>query len=208
MVLTKLLRSSQLNNLVHFHNPVINRHISLSTQSITTNNVTSTYSTEQTKTNLSQLFSDKTQTSSTRQIKTDQRVVYKELSPSVIEFAKYLYDKGYFESDSSVFPSKVFDDACLRNVYGLNFLRHAAEKFGCDNQEIAKWLSGSELKKVALFGCPSLSKKAVFSAKTLRTFFKIQENTLISTFIRLSSGLQQLCSETILQVRESECMEQ
>ncbi|KAK1365633.1 hypothetical protein POM88_041194 [Heracleum sosnowskyi] len=38
------------------------------------------------------------------------------------------------------------------------------------------WLSGSELKKVAVFGCPSLSKKAVFSAKILRTFFKIQEN--------------------------------
>ncbi|KAK1402619.1 hypothetical protein POM88_002224 [Heracleum sosnowskyi] len=43
-----------------------------------------------------------------------------------------------------------------------------------------RWLSGSELKKVAVFGCPSLSKKAVFSAKILRTFFKIQENMVCS----------------------------
>lgn len=41
-----------------------------------------------------------------------------------------------------------------------------------------RWLSGSDLKKVALFGCPSLTKKTVFSAKTLRVFFKIQENTV------------------------------
>lgn len=167
MVLTKAFRS-QLNNLVHFHKPVINRTLCLSTHKI------------KTKTKLSELFSDKTETSSSRQIKRDQRVVYKELSPSMIEFSKYLYERGYFESDSSVFPNKVFDPACLRNVYGHNFLRHAAEEFGCKNQEIAKWLPGSELKKVALFGCPSLSKKAVFSAKTLRTFFKIQENMVCS----------------------------
>ncbi|KAK1349805.1 Dysferlin [Heracleum sosnowskyi] len=139
MVLTKALRSSQLNNLVHHHKPV--RTICLSAPVITN------HKNETTK--LSQLFSDKTET---RQIKrNDNRVVYKELSPT-----------------------------CLRNVYGHNFLRHAAEEFGCKNQEIAKWLSGSELKKVAIFGCPSLSKKAVFSAKILRTFFKIQENMVCS----------------------------
>lgn len=177
MVLTKAFRSLQLNNLLHFHKPVNNRTIS---QSINTNHVNSNHRNEPTTTKLSQLFSDRTETSSPRQIKRNQRVVYKELSPSMIEFSKYLYEKGYFETDSSVFSSKVFDAACLRNVYGYNFLRHAAEEFGSKNQEIAKWLSGSELKKVALFGCPSLSKKAVFSAKKLRTFFKIQENTVCS----------------------------
>lgn len=131
MVLTKALRSSQLNNLVNYHKPV--RTICLSVPVITN------HKNEPTKTKLSKLFSDKTETSSTRQIKRNQRVVYKELSPGMIEFSKYLYEKGYFDTDSSVFPSKEFDAVCLRNVYGHNFLRHAAEEFGCKNQEIAKY---------------------------------------------------------------------
>jgi hypothetical protein len=43
---------------------------------------------------------------------------------------------------------------------------------------IHRWLSGSDLKKIALFGCPSLEKKNVFAAKRLRKFFEIQENTV------------------------------
>ncbi|KAF3973984.1 hypothetical protein CMV_002630 [Castanea mollissima] len=43
-----------------------------------------------------------------------------------------------------------------------------------------RWLSGRDLKKVALFGCPSLTKKNVFAAKRLRKFFEIQENTVCS----------------------------
>lgn len=43
---------------------------------------------------------------------------------------------------------------------------------------VFRWLSGSDLKKVASFGCPSLGKKVVFSAKGLRKFFGIQENTV------------------------------
>lgn len=46
------------------------------------------------------------------------------------------------------------------------------------NYCFSRWLSGSDLKTVALFGCPSLSRKNIFSAKTLRTFFKIQEDTV------------------------------
>ncbi|GMP98217.1 hypothetical protein CsSME_00046187 [Camellia sinensis var. sinensis] len=42
------------------------------------------------------------------------------------------------------------------------------------------WLSASDLKKVALFGCPSLGRKNVFSAKSLRNFFRIQEDTVCS----------------------------
>ncbi|KAL6975588.1 hypothetical protein U1Q18_024380 [Sarracenia purpurea var. burkii] len=42
------------------------------------------------------------------------------------------------------------------------------------------WLSASDLKKVALFGCPSLGRKTIFSAKRLRHFFSIQEDTVCS----------------------------
>nr|GMC48752.1 uncharacterized protein LOC109185408 [Ipomoea batatas] len=43
---------------------------------------------------------------------------------------------------------------------------------------LLRWLSASDLKKVALFGCPSLVKKHVYSAKMLRNFFRIQEDTV------------------------------
>uniref|UniRef100_M1BX02 Uncharacterized protein n=1 Tax=Solanum tuberosum TaxID=4113 RepID=M1BX02_SOLTU len=43
-----------------------------------------------------------------------------------------------------------------------------------------RWLSGSDLKKVALFGCPSIAKKNVLSAKRLRTYFRIQEDNVCS----------------------------
>ncbi|GMP53609.1 hypothetical protein CsSME_00019022 [Camellia sinensis var. sinensis] len=50
-----------------------------------------------------------------------------------------------------------------------------------------RWLSASDLKKVALFGCPSLGRKNVFSAKSLRNFFRIQEDTVCSKCVLKSS---------------------
>ncbi|KAL7218671.1 hypothetical protein ACSBR2_011854 [Camellia fascicularis] len=75
----------------------------------------------------------------------------------------------------------------VKHFYGRDFIRYATEKFGKDNQEIVKWLSASDLKKVALFGCPSLGRKNVFSAKTLRNFFRIQEGTVCSKCVLKSS---------------------
>lgn len=43
---------------------------------------------------------------------------------------------------------------------------------------IFRWLSGSDLRKVAFFGCPSTARKDVFAAKRLRKFFRIQEDTV------------------------------
>ncbi|KAM7503908.1 hypothetical protein LguiB_002812 [Lonicera macranthoides] len=109
----------------------------------------------------------------------EEPIVYKELSSDVVYFANHLYKEGYFK-DANFLPRNKFDATCFENNYGRDFLKYASEKFGRDNQEIAKWLSGSDLKTVALFGCPSLSRKNIFSAKTLRTFFKIQEDTVCS----------------------------
>ncbi|THG20074.1 hypothetical protein TEA_000627 [Camellia sinensis var. sinensis] len=50
-----------------------------------------------------------------------------------------------------------------------------------------RWLSASDLKKVALFGCPSLGRKNVFSAKSLRNFFRIQGDTVCSKCVLKSS---------------------
>ncbi|XP_028755410.1 uncharacterized protein LOC114714807 [Neltuma alba] len=43
-----------------------------------------------------------------------------------------------------------------------------------------RWLSGSHLKEVAMFGCPSAKRSQVNPCKRLRYFFKIPENTVCS----------------------------
>ncbi|KAA8524020.1 hypothetical protein F0562_010549 [Nyssa sinensis] len=109
----------------------------------------------------------------------EEPMAFKGLSPDMVLFVNFLYKEGYF-NDASFLPRNKFDVSCLENSYGLNFIKFAAEKFGKDNQEIAKWLSGNDLKKVALFGCPSLARNDIFSAKRLRSFFRIQENIVCS----------------------------
>ncbi|KAG7956994.1 hypothetical protein I3843_11G152900 [Carya illinoinensis] len=103
--------------------------------------------------------------------------VYKELSPDMEVFVNHLYREGYFNNANFMRGNKL-EFGCFESRYGRDFIKFAAEKFGKDNQEIAKWLSGSDLKKVALFGCPSLARKNIFAAKRLRKVFEIQENTV------------------------------
>lgn len=109
----------------------------------------------------------------------EDHTVYRELSPDMLMFVQHLYNEGYFK-DSNILPRKRFDITCFENRYARDFVKYAAQQFGRDHQEIAKWLSGSDLKKVALFGCPSIAKKTVFSAKRLRTYFRIQEDNVCS----------------------------
>ncbi|KAF4386880.1 hypothetical protein F8388_006835 [Cannabis sativa] len=113
--------------------------------------------------------------------KKNPRVV-KELSPDMKLFLSHLYKKGYLK-EANFLPSKNSDDNDLDfcyfdNSYGIDFIKFAAQKYAKDNQEIAKWLSGSDLKNVVLFGCPSLAKKSIFAAKRLRNFFEVQEDTV------------------------------
>ncbi|XP_004248234.1 uncharacterized protein [Solanum lycopersicum] len=109
----------------------------------------------------------------------EDHTVFKELSPDMVMFVTHLYNEGYFK-DSNFLPRKKFDITCFENSYARDFVKCAADQFGRDHQEIAKWLSGSDLKKVALFGCPSIAKKNVLSAKMLRTYFRIQEDSVCS----------------------------
>ncbi|KAF9666617.1 hypothetical protein SADUNF_Sadunf16G0247400 [Salix dunnii] len=104
----------------------------------------------------------------------DRPRVFKGLSPDMEMFITHLYKEGYF-SNASFLKDGSLDFGFFNDSYGRDFIKYAAEKFGKDHQEIAKWLSGSDLKRVALFGCPTLMRKSVFSAKRLRNFFEIQE---------------------------------
>ncbi|XP_077229702.1 craniofacial development protein [Tasmannia lanceolata] len=101
----------------------------------------------------------------------------KELSPELVLFVNHLYKEGYLNNPSFLKAGE-FDLDRLSNNFSQNLVKSAVEKFGQDHQENAKWLSGSELKKLALLGCPSVERKTVFAAKSLRSFFSIQEDTV------------------------------
>ncbi|XP_010242161.1 PREDICTED: uncharacterized protein LOC104586575 [Nelumbo nucifera] len=102
---------------------------------------------------------------------------YKEFSPDMASLVGRLYEEGYLDK-ANFFPEKKLDLSCFSKSYPREFLVSLAERFGRDHQEIARWLSGSDLKTVALFGCPSLAKDNVFAAKRLRTFFSVHEDTV------------------------------
>ncbi|KAL7249977.1 hypothetical protein ACSBR1_012044 [Camellia fascicularis] len=119
-------------------------------------------------------------------LRMEDPMVYKEFSLELALFVKHLYREGYFVN-ANFLPNNKFDITCFENSYGRDFIRNATEKFGKDNQEIVKWLSASDLKKVALYGCPSLGRKNVFSAKSLRNFFRIQEDNVCSKCVLKSS---------------------
>ncbi|KAG2313956.1 hypothetical protein Bca4012_064588 [Brassica carinata] len=103
--------------------------------------------------------------------------VYKELPSEMVSFVKRLHRQGYLNKANFISGEKL-ELGSLDEEYARTFVKFAAERFGKDYQEIAKWLSGSDLKNIVLFGCPSLEKRAIFAAKTLRKFFDIHENNV------------------------------
>ncbi|XVF78948.1 hypothetical protein PTKIN_Ptkin14bG0179500 [Pterospermum kingtungense] len=120
-----------------------------------------------------------------RRERKDVRVL-KGLSPLAETFIRHLQGKGYFNKANFLEvdkPELVYFD----NSYSRTFIKFAAVEFGKDHQEIARWLSGNHLKKVVLFGCPSLDKYDIFAAKRLRKFFKIQENTVCNQCVLKNS---------------------
>lgn len=131
--------------------------------------------------NLSSLFTSTNQRGKTRTAskKVEESMELKKLSPDMAMFASYLHSKGYLTNANFLLNNK-FDVSCFENNYGRNFLKFAAEKFAKDHRETYKWLSESDLKMVAQFGCPSLGRKNVFSAKAMRHSFGIQEETVCS----------------------------
>ncbi|KAL5997757.1 hypothetical protein ACLOJK_008687 [Asimina triloba] len=99
----------------------------------------------------------------------------RELSPEFLSFLDRLHEEGYLKEANFMKGRELNLDGCS-NYYFHGFVKSAAERFGHSHQEIAKYLSGSHLKEVALFGCPTIEKKTVFAAKELRSFFSIEED--------------------------------
>lgn len=106
-------------------------------------------------------------------------VVLKKLSTEMLTFIEELYKGGYFY-DANFLPGNTFDASYFEDYYSREYVKFAADRFAKDHQDIAKWLSGSQVKTVALYGCPNNTKKTVFAAKRLRAFFRVEEDTVCS----------------------------
>lgn len=94
--------------------------------------------------------------------------------PEWVQFLEHLNDCGYLSKalEFEEGPIDLRDCSMERLVPRMRF---AVQIFAKDHAEISKLLSGSDMRKVALFGCPSVEKKDVFAAKRLRSFFSIEQ---------------------------------
>ncbi|PKA64463.1 DNA polymerase zeta subunit [Apostasia shenzhenica] len=99
----------------------------------------------------------------------DMKRFPEKISPEASALLVRFYEQGYL---------KVGPDQVPTNRSSRWFIRGAAERFGQQHQDISKWLSGSDLKNVALLGCPSTERKTTLAAKRLRSFFCIQEDII------------------------------
>ncbi|XP_015054881.1 uncharacterized protein LOC107001285 [Solanum pennellii] len=102
----------------------------------------------------------------------EDHTVYKELSPDMVMFVTHLYVNCTLR-DSNFLPRKKSGITCFNNSYALDFVKNAVGQFGRDYQKVNKWLFGSNLKKIALLGCPSTAKKNILFAKRLHTMFYV-----------------------------------
>ncbi|XP_015933586.1 uncharacterized protein LOC107459824 [Arachis duranensis] len=107
-------------------------------------------------------------------------MILKELSPEMEGFLELLFQMGYFNHANFAKGKDMFDLSWFDTEFGRGYIKFAAQRFGRDKQELAKWLSGSALKEVAMFGCPSIDRASVFPCKRLRKFFEVPENTVCS----------------------------
>ncbi|WVZ01486.1 hypothetical protein V8G54_027555 [Vigna mungo] len=105
-------------------------------------------------------------------------VTVKEFSPDMKMFAQHLFEKGYFKDANFSQLKKKFDLDWFTSPFAVRYIKFAAQRFAKDNQEIAKWLSGSALKQVATFGCSHTSNKAVCCKCTLQQTCKFRNQSV------------------------------
>ncbi|KAK7272594.1 hypothetical protein RJT34_29297 [Clitoria ternatea] len=132
------------------------------------------------KKGLSALFTNLQRNTVAKPKKPREPLDFKQLSPDAAKFVQCLYEKGYFKDANFARGNQSFELAMFESFFARGYIKFAALKFARDHQEIAKWLSGSALKQVAVFGCPSNDRKCVMPAKVLRKFFEVPENTVCS----------------------------
>jgi len=93
--------------------------------------------------------------------------------PEWVQFLEHLNERGYL-SKALNFQGGPIDLQGLSTEKIYAFIKFAAITFAKDHVEISK-LSGSDLRKVALYCVPSAENKVVLAAKRLRSFYSTED---------------------------------
>ncbi|KAL5989801.1 hypothetical protein ACLOJK_010695 [Asimina triloba] len=94
--------------------------------------------------------------------------------PGISASDKYYISVALYSDHREVYEITVVENplSCTHGVHGD---RSVIDLVKSPRKDLMMRLSTSDLKKVALVGCPSLEKRTVFAAKNLRSFFHVQE---------------------------------
>ncbi|XP_026386774.1 zinc finger protein VAR3, chloroplastic-like [Papaver somniferum] len=117
--------------------------------------------------------------------------------PEWVLFLDKLKSKGYF--NQSLLGE---GDAVTANVNpraDLNLLKTGCLSFARERFDICKSLSREDIETVVKYGCPSVNRKTVNSAKRLRAFVKLNERDVCG-----DCGLRGSCDRAYMVLKDSE----
>lgn len=97
------------------------------------------------------------------------------LWPEWVQFVEHLNERGYL-SKAVDFEDGPVDLQGHTTGELYRFIRLAAISFAKDNAEISELLSTSDLRKAALFCCPSLETRVIAAVRRLRSFISSEED--------------------------------
>ncbi|KAF7805111.1 protein ALWAYS EARLY 2 isoform X3 [Senna tora] len=123
--------------------------------------------------------------------------------PEWIELMERLVQQNYFDhrrrDEDKLVRDLGFDDAVVADDVGFDFTRDfksvqtACLNFGKDRFDILRSLSRQDIQILVGFGCPTVDKKVVFSAKLLRKHVHLDEGDVCS-----SCSLRNSCERAYL----------
>ncbi|XP_057480370.1 zinc finger protein VAR3, chloroplastic-like isoform X2 [Actinidia eriantha] len=124
------------------------------------------------------------------------------LWPEWVAFVDRLKAKGYVAAGDSSPAAPVEDEFSVsdKNFYkDMNLLKDASLSFARDRFDIFRLLSKEDIQTVVEIGCPNLFRKAVNSAKRLRSYLQLDEGDVCS-----SCNLRGSCDRAYVILKESE----
>lgn len=97
------------------------------------------------------------------------------LWPEWVQFVEHLNERGYLSKAVDFEDAPVYlQGHTTTELYG--FIRLAAISFAKDNAGMSELLSRSDLRKFALFYCPSLETSVIAALRRLRSFISSEED--------------------------------
>ncbi|KAI3910386.1 hypothetical protein MKX01_034780 [Papaver californicum] len=117
--------------------------------------------------------------------------------PEWVHFIDKLKSKGYF--NQSLLGEGDVVTVNVNPRADLNILKTACLSFARERFDICKSLSREDIETVVKYGCPSVNRKTVNSAKRLRAFVKLNERDVCS-----DCGLRGSCDRAYMILKDSE----